>query len=114
MDADLAAAWRTLQAAGLPDGAARPAPASPPGPAELCAAFGVAIRAAADGTLDARDAEVLLAWLAAARHHWPARTAELLGPGSPAAQRMLEARSGSPDRRLKLRRIAIANLAAWM
>ncbi len=100
-------AWKQLEAAGLPTGAIRPAPR------QLDAG---AVRHAVESILDGGSIapalrEPLLAWLAAWQHHWPSSFDDVLG----AAGRQLAASVGaSPldaNRYLKLRRIAIENLA---
>lgn len=57
------------------------------------------------------DVEPLLAWLRAWRHHWPASFAAL-GTDGPRLIEQLQTRAVSRDRYLKLRRIALENLAA--
>ena len=60
--------------------------------------------------LDPTETDVLAAWLSAFRHHWPSAFAELLGEVGEASLQILLPKV-APDRYLKLRRIAIANLA---
>jgi len=89
--------------AGLPDGAVRAHPVR--FDAER-------VRAA---TLEVAEsppkATPLLAWLSAWRHHWPEHFEKTLGPTGHATIERLRASLGDPNRYLKLRRIAIANLA---
>jgi hypothetical protein len=100
-------AWETLCEAGVPDGPLRPPPChlDPP---TLCSA--VAEIAADLGRLEPRRRDPLRAWLRGFRHHWPQRFAEILGPaGEACLDQMPE--PDDANRYLKLRRIAIANLA---
>lgn len=60
--------------------------------------------------LDPTQTDVLAAWLSAFRHHWPAAFAELLGECGESSLQMLLPKVVA-NRYLKLRRIAIANLA---
>jgi hypothetical protein len=60
------------------------------------------------------DREPLLAWLRAVLRHWPSRSAELVGPAGERLRVWLEAQPLDVGRYLKLRRIAIANLATWL
>ena len=55
--------------------------------------------------------EPMLAWLRALLLHWPSRFRELAGPEGERLIAELEARLFDPNRYLKLRRIAIENLA---
>ena len=101
--------WEILVEAGVPDGAARP-----PAAGELDEP---AIRSAVEALggeiagLEPRRRELLAAWLGAFRRHWPARFAATLGEAGEALLRALHEAGVDPDRYLKLRRIAIANLA---
>lgn len=61
--------------------------------------------------IEAADVEPLLAWLQAWRQHWPGSFAAL-EPDGPRLVERLQARAVNQDRYLKLRRIALANLAA--
>lgn len=104
------AAWEQLKLAGVPIGAAQPRRATPPDSAAIRRAFDTLA-----GSLDEiplSDREPLLAWLRAVLRHWPSRTAELVGPAGERVRAWLEAQPLDPGRYLKLRRIAIANLAA--
>ena len=60
--------------------------------------------------LDPTETDVLAAWLSAFRHHWPVAFAQMLGDVGEASLQMLLPKV-APNRYLKLRRIAIANLA---
>ena len=101
-------AWEELQAAGVPDGAPRPAPRGPLDAARLRRAFATAT---SGPPLPERRRETLHAWLAAFRHHWPARFSAVLGDDGDRALARLAATPGDPNRYLKLRRIALENLA---
>lgn len=72
----------------------------------ICQAVGALVAR----NLDPTEADVLAAWLSAFRHHWPSAFAELLGEVGEASLQMLLPKV-APNRYLKLRRIAIANLA---
>lgn len=94
--------WQILRDAGLP--LALPRSARPPS-VEL---LGEAVRRAIGESPTGRDAEALAAFLLAWRHHWPSSFAKTCDDQivSWAARHR-----GDPDRYLKLRRIALANLA---
>ena len=97
---------------GLPDGAVRTKPVGP----LPCAEVRAALAATLDGLdqLDPRRREPLLAWLKAWEHHWPKSFREILGEtGGRCLSRLLEA-PVDPNRYLKLRRIAIENLAGLL
>lgn len=72
-----------------------------------------AIRSLANAPLDAADVDVLAAWLSAFKHHFPSAFSEVLGPVGEACLNQLKPRV-DPNRYLKLRRIATANLAALL
>jgi len=61
-------------------------------------------------SLDPTQTDVLAAWLSAFKHHWPAAFAQVLGECGESSLQMLLPKV-APNRYLKLRRIAIANLA---
>ncbi len=92
----------------MPDGAARPAPSRPL----------VGIREAVcelDATasdIPSRNVEPLLSWLRAFESHWPERFDAELGDAGRNLIAQLESRSPDPNRYLKLRRIALENLAS--
>jgi len=92
-------------AAGLPDGAVRPAPR---GPLEIAR-----IREAVHAVLGSRDLDVapLLAWLRAWQQHWGTSFQKTFGEEGREIVDGLRARLGDENRYLKLRRIAIENLA---
>ncbi len=97
----------TLMAAGVPLGGPRAASVVIPDGRELLAALD-----AGEARLDVDERVALAAWLAAFAHHWPSRFAAVLGPEG--AARLAALRRGVVDRNryLKLRRIAIENLAS--
>lgn len=102
-------AWETLRAAGVPDGAVRP----------LCegyldATVATALIEVTPAVEGSPEAEPLLAWLAAFRDHWPTRFGALLGTAGEDALERLQRGTVDRGRYLKLRRIAIDNLAALL
>ncbi len=107
----MAAAWDLLMQLGLPDGAVRPVPKGPFDPGRAVAA----VREVAQRTsLETAQVAPLLAWLRAWQHHWGEHFARTLGAEGAALIRRLQRRLDDPDRYLKLRRIAIENLAALL
>lgn len=95
-----------LLAAGVPFGAPRPPPTH--------LDFDVLRASLAElplDALDAREAECLFAWLEAWQARWPSSYSRELGAIGERVRVQLGTRSHDPDRYLKLRRIAIANLA---
>ncbi|MEM6788192.1 MAG: hypothetical protein AAF928_07770 [Myxococcota bacterium] len=97
--------WRTLEALGVPLGPPRP----PPKAFDATLARR-AFEAVAASTASPTEREALAAWLAAIAHHWPSRFLEVAGPEG--HRRLRALRVGLDDGRVvKLRRIAIANLA---
>jgi len=101
-------AWKLLKKLGLPDGAPRPPPT---GRIDPVAVRGAVLEAAFSPDLTVAKVAPLLAWLSAWRHHWPARFAAVFGSMQPDFLAGLQARLDDENRYLKLRRIAIANLA---
>jgi hypothetical protein len=101
--------WEVLRSAGVPDGAIRRLSEGTMEPASIAAALAEVV-ADVDG-LGSVERECLGAWLAAFRHHWPDRFASILGRTGDHALHCLGA-PPDPGRYLKLRRIAIENLAA--
>jgi hypothetical protein len=100
--------WDVLCEAGVPDGALRPAPAG----ALDVTAVGAALRTLAAGDrLATAKRDCLGAWLGAFRRHWPDQFGAMFGPLGESL--FAECTTGDVDlnRYLKLRRIAIANLA---
>ena len=101
--------WEVLRAAGVPEGAARRTGEGRLDPTLVASAVRDVLSDA--GALDASSRECLTAWLSAFRKHWPVEFADVLGSVGEEALRVLSAGGYDPDRYLKLRRIAIANLA---
>jgi hypothetical protein len=100
--------WAALEAAGLPAGAVRAAPSRLDMPLVRAA-----VRMLADrpDPPDAFDREPLLAWLRAWRHHWPDSFERELGADGERLTARLDALPRDANRYLKLRRIAVENLA---
>lgn len=99
--------WKALVDAGAPDGAARPRRSGALDEPRLAAAL-----AAIDpGVLGLVDREIMLAFLAAFSQHWPARFAKVAGERGQAILEQLGAGPVDANRFLKLRRIALENLA---
>ena len=73
-------------------------------------AIRLAVGSLAASNLDPTDIDVLAAWLSGFSHHWPSAFAEVLGEVGDSSLRTLMPKV-EPNRFLKLRRIAIANLA---
>lgn len=99
-------AWKRLCELGVPAGAIRPVPRGPPASGEL--------RALVARVLDElpEDGEApLYAWLCALRQHWPTAFERELGDLGRAAEARVAKGGADLDRYLKLRRIALANLA---
>jgi hypothetical protein len=103
-------AWEVLRAAGVPSGAIRAVPTDGFDAGRLPAALS-ALCDADFVELDDTERECLFAWLRAFQHHWPERFEALLPRvGSRALNDLKDSRSDA-NRYLKLRRIAIENLA---
>lgn len=100
--------WDVLCAAGVPDGALRPPPVGALDEGAVRAALRTL--AAADALAPA-ERECLAAWLGAFRRHWPEQFRVMLGPLGESLLARCTAADLDLDRYLKLRRIAIANLA---
>jgi hypothetical protein len=64
-----------------------------------------------EGRLASEDLVPYAAWLAAWEHHWPTRFHTVFGDAGRDLASRLRARVEDPNRFLKLRRIAIENLA---
>ena len=107
----MSAAWEVLCAGGVPAGAVRPCPAGALDQSAIRDALAAVCRTDLDG-LDQGLRECLLAWLRAFEHHWPDRFASMLGDVGRDALARLAHPLPDPNRYLKLRRIAIENLAA--
>jgi len=104
----MATPWDVLRDAGVPEGPPRPAPT---GALDVAAVTAALRTLAATDRLAPAERECLAAWLGAFRRHWPDRFDAILG--SLGASLLARYTSGDldPNRYLKLRRIAIANLA---
>lgn len=100
---DVSDRWQILRDAGLPlagDREVRP---------HDVAAIAAAVRDAVAARASGREADALAAFILAWRGHWPTSFARVLGDDHIA--QWAEEHRGDPGRYLKLRRIAIANLA---
>ncbi|MBL9024147.1 MAG: hypothetical protein JNL21_18285 [Myxococcales bacterium] len=95
-----------LERAGVPVGAPRPPPTALPD----AAALRLAVRDSMHRP-EVCPTEALLAWLSGFAHHWPEGFARVLGEGGHTAIGVLAARPVDRNKYLKLRRIAIENLA---
>lgn len=93
---------------GLPDGAARPPPRGPIDPVAVRAAV---LEVARSPELTAAKVAPLLAWLSAWRHHWAPSFARVFKVRDVEILDELQERLDDENRYLKLRRIAIENLA---
>ena len=101
-------AWKVMMESGLPDGPPRPKPT------QLDAQrLKNALRQLMDefDHLGERKQELLRAYLKGFRHHWPRRFTEILGSVGERCHARVEGTEVDPNRYLKLRRIAIANLS---
>jgi hypothetical protein len=98
--------WQILRAGGVP--LASPAASCRPDAPELASSALAAIADSPDG----RSSEALAAWLVAWRDHWPARFRSAFAEHGDAVSAWAEAHALDPDRRIKLRRISLANLAS--
>ncbi len=101
-------AWRILTEAGLPDGALRPAPVTLD--AQRLRGALEEVTSGLD-QLETRQLELLQAWLKGWRHHWPRRFTEILGRAGDRCYHQVAHAAVDANRYLKLRRIAIENLA---
>lgn len=101
-------AWDVLMVAGLPDGPLRPLPVAMPIDDVKRAIHELLPNA---HVLSTHQRELLLAWLRAWQHHWPRRFDQVLGDDGEALIQVLRSAPVDESRYLKLRRIAIANLA---
>jgi hypothetical protein len=101
--------WSVLEEAGVPEGPLRATPTTPFASERVREALSRV--AMSLDSLEARRAEALRAWLCAFRHHWPSAFDAMLGPEAESLERRLLPLAADPGRHLKLRRIAIANLA---
>ena len=98
-------AWQILRDGGLP--LAEPQSGKRRSPAELAHAAQRAIAMRPRG----RDADALAAWLVAWHAHWPSSFARELGPDAAGVLSWARSQISDDNRYLKLRRLALANLA---
>jgi hypothetical protein len=106
----MSVAWDVLCAWGVPDGALRARPAGPMPAAEVGGAL-TQLAGTKFQDLSTAQRECLLAWLRGFRHQWPLRFETIVAAMGLRAIADLEDAPFDPNRYLKLRRIAIANLA---
>jgi len=99
--------WKLLIQFGLPKGAARQVEANA---VQNLKGMREAVRCLSESRLDAADIDILAAWLSAFKHHFPSAFAEVLGSVGETYLNQLKTQT-DPNRYLKLRRIAVANLA---
>jgi hypothetical protein len=97
--------WQILRAGGVP--LALPTPGFKVAADDLATAARAVISARPTG----RDAEALAAWIFAWQHHWPRSFAATLGNAATAVTAWAADHTTDANRYLKLRRIAIENLA---
>lgn len=97
--------WQILRAGGVP--LALPTMRAHVQPDELAAATRAAISMGPSG----RDAEALAAWIFAWQQHWPRSFAANLGDDAPAVTEWAAQHTVDANRYVKLRRIALENLA---
>ena len=97
--------WQILRAGGVP--LAIPSSGLKVRGDELA----IATRAAIATEPTGRDAEALAAWIFAWQHHWPESFAAKLGDSAAATTEWAAQHTIDANRYLKLRRIALENLA---
>ena len=100
--------WQILHRAGLPMAGERDG--APPSQEEIAEAM----RAVIATRITGRERDALVAFIDAWQQHWPTSFARSLGGDATAVARWSEAHRGDEGRRLKLRRIALANLATTL
>ena len=71
----------------------------------------IATRAVIAGRPTGRDADALAAWICAWQQHWPQSFLEALGPDATEVNEWVAGHQIDANRYLKLRRIALENLA---
>jgi hypothetical protein len=97
--------WQILRAGGVPL-------ALPLMGLKVCAEdLAIATRAAIAEQPSGRDADALVAWIFAWQHHWPQSFADKLGADAEAVSAWATGHPIDANRYLKLRRIALENLA---
>jgi hypothetical protein len=97
--------WQILHRAGLPMAGERTG--DPPSEGEIAEALSAVLVE----DVAPRERDALVAFVDAWRQHWPSSFARALGDRAPAVTRWATAHPVDEGRRLKLRRIALANLA---
>lgn len=102
-------AWRILHRAGLPLAGERTGPA--PGAVEMAACVRECITELGTSGRP-RDREALAAFVLAWGDQWPRTFARAFGADTAAMLRWAELAASDANRRIKLRRIAIENLAS--
>jgi hypothetical protein len=100
--------WQILRNGGLP--LAMPVSGPPPRDEEIAAVARQAIASAPVG----RDADALAAWLLAWGDHWPSSFRRCFGTDEPRVLAWARSHAWPPDRYIKLRRIALENLASLL
>jgi hypothetical protein len=98
-------AWQILRDGGLP----LAAPAT--GVARTAAELAVAVRTAIAATPRGREADALAAYVRAWHQHWPTSFAAALAEHAASVLTWADAHACDANRYLKLRRIALENLA---
>ncbi len=101
----MATAWQILRDGGLP--LAIEGSQTQRRPSELAAALRDAVAEAPEG----RAAEALAAFVFAWHHHWPGSFADELGAAASSILRWASAAAIDDNRYVKLRRLAVENLA---
>lgn len=95
-----------LRSAGVPIGAARPAPHAMPDAAALLQAVRTVV-----AELTPEELAPYVAWLDAWHHHWPSSFRRVFGRRGEQLVERLRRETPDANRHLKLRRIAIENLS---
>jgi hypothetical protein len=106
MDSD----WKLLIQLGLPKGAAHRVEGDIFSKARESRN---AVHSLSNARLASADIDVLAAWLSAFKHHFPSAFSEVLGSVGEDCLSQLRP-NVDPDRYLKLRRIALSNLASLL
>jgi len=101
-------AWQILHRAGLPMAGERTG--EPPSEEEIADAT----RAVIATEITGRKRDALVAFIDAWRQHWPTSFARSLSGDAAAVAHWSDSHRGDEGRRLKLRRIALANLATTL
>lgn len=98
--------WQTLRDGGLPLAMATS------GLRRSSSELAAAVLAAIASAPRARDAEALAAYILAWHQHWPTSFAAELGRNAASVVDWAQQNASDPNRYLKLRRIALENLAS--